>query len=71
MRPVTLLLRAVALLWLAFLARAEGPLPQPRTALIFGNAAYSFASLKNTLHDAWKVPSSRSSRRPMPTLAPE
>ena len=47
MRPVTLLSR-----WLAFFARAEGPLPQPRTALIIGNAAYSFASLKNTLHDA-------------------
>jgi hypothetical protein len=52
MRPVTLLLRAVALLWLVFLARAEGPLPQPRTALIIGKAAYAFAPLKNPIHDA-------------------
>ena len=49
MRP---LLRLCVLLGVAFLARAEGPPPEPRTALIIGNAAYSFAPLKNPINDA-------------------
>jgi hypothetical protein len=40
------------LLGVAFLARAEGPPPEPRTALIIGNSAYSFAPLKNPINDA-------------------
>jgi Caspase domain len=40
------------LLGVAFLARAEGPSPEPRSALIIGNAAYSFAPLKNPINDA-------------------
>jgi Caspase domain len=52
MRTLTLLLCAVALLCLAFLARAEGPPPEPRTALIIGNAAYSFTPLRNPINDA-------------------
>jgi hypothetical protein len=34
MRPLIVLLRVVALVCLAFLARAEGPPPQARTALV-------------------------------------
>ena len=52
MRPLKLLLRLGVLLGVAFLARAEGPLPEPRTALIIGNSAYSFAPLKNPINDA-------------------
>jgi hypothetical protein len=52
MRPLIVLLRVVALVCLAFLARAEGPPPQARTALAIGNAAYSFAPLRNPLNDA-------------------
>ena len=52
MRPLRILLSVVVLLGVAFLARAEGPPPQPRTALIIGNAAYSFAPLKNPINDA-------------------
>ncbi len=51
MRPLKLLLRLVILLS-AFLARAEGPPPEPRTALVIGNAAYSFAPLRNPINDA-------------------
>jgi hypothetical protein len=40
------------LLGVAFVARAEGPPPEPRTALIIGNSAYSFAPLKNPINDA-------------------
>ena len=47
MRPLIVLLRVVALVCLAFLARAEGSPPQARTALVIGNAAYSFAPLRN------------------------
>jgi Caspase domain len=52
MRPLKILLSIVALLSVAFLARAEGPPPGPRTALIIGNADYSFAPLKNPINDA-------------------
>jgi len=51
MRQLKMLLRAVVLLGVAPLARAEGPPPEARTALIIGNAAYSFAPLKNPLND--------------------
>jgi uncharacterized caspase-like protein len=52
MRPLKILLRLCVLLSVAFLARAEGPPPEPRTALIIGNADYSFAPLKNPINDA-------------------
>jgi Caspase domain len=52
MRPLKFLLRIGVLLGVAFLARAEGPPPEPRTALIIGNSAYSFAPLKNPINDA-------------------
>ncbi len=52
MRAAKMLLRALALIGVAFLARAEGPPPEPRTALIIGNADYSFAPLKNPINDA-------------------
>lgn len=52
MRPLKMLLRAVILLGVPFLARAEGPPPEARTALIVGNSDYSFAPLKNPLNDA-------------------
>jgi Caspase domain len=52
MRPLMVLPRVVALVCLAFLARAEGSPPQARTALVIGNAAYSFAPLRNPLNDA-------------------
>ena len=52
MCPLKMLLRLAVLLSVAFLARAEGPPPEPRTALIIGNAAYSFAPLKNPINDA-------------------
>ncbi|HEU0018277.1 MAG TPA: hypothetical protein VFQ31_07995 [Methyloceanibacter sp.] len=48
MRPLRILLSAVVLLSVAFLARAEAP--EPRTALIIGNADYSFAPLKNPIN---------------------
>jgi hypothetical protein len=51
MRPLKMLLRAVALLGVALLARAEGPPPGPRTALVIGNSAYSFAPLRNPIND--------------------
>ena len=47
-----MLLRAVVLLGVALLARAEGPPPGLRTALIIGNAAFSFAPLRNPINDA-------------------
>jgi len=47
-----MLLRLCVLLGVAFLARAEGPPPEQRTALIIGNAVYSFAPLKNPINDA-------------------
>jgi len=50
MRPLKILLSVVILLSVAFLARAEAP--EPRTALIIGNADYSFAPLKNPINDA-------------------
>ena len=50
MRPLEILLSVVVLLSVAFLARAEAP--EPRTALIIGNADYSFAPLKNPINDA-------------------
>jgi hypothetical protein len=52
MRPLKILLRLCVLLGVVFLARAEGPPPEPRTALIIGNAGYSFAPLKNPINDA-------------------
>ena len=52
MRPLKILLSAVVLLSVAFLARAEGPPTAPRTALILGNADYSFAPLKNPINEA-------------------
>ena len=52
MRPLKMLLRVVVLLGVALLARAEGPPPGPRSALIIGNAAYSFAPLRNPINDA-------------------
>ena len=52
MRPLKMLLRLCVLLGVAFLARAEGPPPEQRTALIIGNSAYSFAPLKNPINDA-------------------
>jgi hypothetical protein len=52
MRQLKLVLSVVVLLSVAFLARAEGPPPGPRTALIIGNVAYSFAPLKNPINDA-------------------
>ena len=50
MRPLKILLSVVVLLSVAFLDRAEAP--EPRTALIIGNADYSFAPLKNPINDA-------------------
>jgi hypothetical protein len=50
MRPLKILLSVVVLLSVAFLARAEAP--EPRTALVIGNADYSFAPLKNPINDA-------------------
>jgi hypothetical protein len=50
MRPLKILLSVVVLLSVAFLARAEAP--EQRTALIIGNADYSFAPLKNPINDA-------------------
>jgi uncharacterized caspase-like protein len=47
-----ILLSVVVLFSVAFFARAEGPPPGPRTALIIGNADYSFAPLKNPINDA-------------------
>ena len=52
MRPLKILLSAVVLLSVAFLARAEGRPTAPRTALIIGNADYSFAPLKNPINEA-------------------
>jgi hypothetical protein len=52
MRPLKMLLRAVALLSAALLIRAEAPPPGPRTALIIGNGAYSFGPLRNPINDA-------------------
>ncbi len=40
----------VAFLSLAVLARAEGP--EARTALVIGNADYSFGPLRNPINDA-------------------
>ncbi|MGB6905642.1 MAG: caspase family protein [Methyloceanibacter sp.] len=45
-------LRLIALLGVALLLRAEAPTPEPRTALIIGNADYSFAPLRNPINDA-------------------
>jgi hypothetical protein len=50
MRPLKVLLSVVALLAVTLLARAEAP--QPRTALVIGNADYSFAPLRNPTNDA-------------------
>jgi len=55
MRQLKMLLRELVLLGVAPLARAEGPPPEARTALIIGNAAYSFAPLKNPLNDVEAV----------------
>jgi Caspase domain len=52
MRPLEILLRAVVVLSVAVLARAEAPPPELRTALVIGNADYSFAPLKNPINDA-------------------
>jgi hypothetical protein len=52
MRQLKLVLGVVVLLAVAFLARAEAPPLGPRTALIIGNADYSFAPLKNPINDA-------------------
>ncbi len=45
-------LRLIALLVVALLLRAEAPTPEPRTALVIGNADYSFAPLRNPINDA-------------------
>jgi len=72
MRQLKMLLRELVLLGVAPVARAEGPPPEARTALIIGNAAYSFAPLKNPLNDveamakASKALASMSSRKPTP-----
>ncbi len=63
MRPLKMLLRAVALLSVAFLGRAEGPSPEARTALVSGNADYSFAPLRNAINDAEAMAKAR--RRPL------
>src|SRR4029079_17917454 len=52
MHTAKMLLRALALLAVGFLARAEVPPPEARTALLIGNAAYSFAPLNNPINDA-------------------
>lgn len=52
MRIAKTLLRALVLLGVVFLTRAEAPGPEARTALIIGNADYSFAPLRNPINDA-------------------
>jgi hypothetical protein len=50
MRLLRISLCIVALLSVAVLARAEGP--EVRTALVIGNADYSFGPLRNPINDA-------------------
>jgi len=45
----------VALLGVTVLVRAEGPPPEPRTALVVGNADYSYGPLRNPINDAEAV----------------
>ena len=53
MRLVPVCLRLIALLFTFTLAQAQAP--EPRTALVIGNADYSYGPLKNPLHDAEAV----------------
>jgi hypothetical protein len=55
MRPLQTSLRIVALLSVALLARAEGPPPEPRAALVVGHGAYFYAPLTNPVNDAEAV----------------
>jgi uncharacterized caspase-like protein len=45
----------VALLGVTVLVRAEGPPPEPHTALVVGNADYSYGPLRNPINDAEAV----------------
>ena len=53
MRLVPVCLRLIALLFTLTLAQAQAP--EPRTALVVGNADYSFGALRNPINDAEAV----------------
>ena len=53
MRLVPVCLRLIALLFTLTLAQAQAP--EPRTALVVGNADYSFGALSNPINDAEAV----------------
>ena len=53
MRLVPVCLRLIALLFTLTLAQAQAP--EPRTALVVGNADYSFGALENPINDAEAV----------------